>query len=187
MGFDNVPVKRGNEFVEENADGGVRRRVMDMELVMRRELAHREKLEKLQPLTPNESQRSSPDLEFEGPKRKAPNENLLRLQPPQIRQHQPSYGQELALIDPFNFMCKECPVYCSSELNLQMHYNGKKHQKRKHELASRGDEEGLGIKVCELCQVPCMNERAYQQHLVGKKHAAALRAIKISGSLRQVG
>ncbi|KAK1630950.1 hypothetical protein QYE76_005265 [Lolium multiflorum] len=86
--------------------------------------------------------------------------------------------------------CELCKMQCNSEITMESHLIGKKHQGRKHDLRkleggrqeSKRAVDSIGAEdwrrfvtkrrfpFCELCKVQFHNEEMLESHLVGKKH-----------------
>ncbi|XP_042500306.1 uncharacterized protein LOC122078402 [Macadamia integrifolia] len=168
------------------------RKIMSIELAMKRELAYRRKMEGLSLRTPGNSrqfplcsQDASKYPSLVGVKRKEPSSNQ-RCLPPQ--QPKPSYTPQPLQKKVLSFTCEKCQVPCSSLFNLNQHFKGSKHKAKLKELEGsrkNGEENGKQPLWCELCGVTCTNWDCLQQHLTGKKHLAHLLAIEDARQMRE--
>ncbi|XP_042511914.1 uncharacterized protein LOC122087021 [Macadamia integrifolia] len=164
------------------------KKIMSIELAMKRELAYRRKMEGLSFQTPSNSkqyplrfQDASKYPSLVGVKRK----DQRCLPPPRPK---PFYTLQPLQKKILSFTCEKCQVPCSSLFNLNQHFKGSKHKAKLKELEGsqkNGEDNGKKQLWCELCGVPCMNWDCLQQHLTGKKHLAHLQAIEDARQMRE--
>lgn len=79
------------------------------------------------------------------------------------------------------FLCELCSLEVLTKDNLDLHLNGKKHQKKlrwKHIIEGNGNSQAQYW--CSICSIFCTQRQALDQHFAGKQHAKMLRSKGVS-------
>ena len=93
------------------------------------------------------------------------------------------------------FMCEVCDVELTSEVDLNIHMGGKKHQAKLANLDHAEGKSPLEIPAtslspiqrevtyeCQLCEISMTGEEDLRAHKAGKKHQAKLAAANLTGA-----